>query len=198
MNAQVPITVDDRTLSGPLFAAWRAGDEQACEDLFKRFYPDLTRIAGGLLRNERHVSLSAGDLVQETVLRLIQLRQIAYSDRAHFLALSARFMRRVLVDHVRAKQSDKRYHQKVTLTTRIKQERVFDLGALDAAMARLSVIDRERADIVEMRYFGGMSLKDIADVLNLSEATIKRRWVTARAWLVDAMENPFVVAQFDA
>ena len=198
MDAQAQIAEARQTQIAPLFSAWRAGDEQACEHLFRLFYPDLNRISAGLLRNERNVSLSAGDLVQEAVLRLIQLRQIAYADRAHFLALSSRFMRRVLIDHVRAKQSDKRHHHKVTLTTRFERSRPVDLGVLDQAMVRLGLIDRERADIVEMRYFGGMTLKDIGEVLGLSEATVKRRWTSARAWLLDAMDDPFVAAQFDA
>lgn len=184
--------------TGPLFSAWRAGDERAYDQLFAIYYPDLTRIAAGMLRRERNISLSAGDLVQESVLRLIQLRQVSYVDRAHFLALASRFMRRVLVDHIRAKQSDKRHHHRVTLTTRFERDRPVDLGVLDQALVRLGLVDRQRAEIVEMRYFGGMSLKDIGEVLSLSEATVKRRWTTARAWLVDAMDNPFVAAQFDA
>lgn len=184
--------------TAPLFTAWRAGDQNAYQQLFRMFYPELTRIAAGLLRSERNVSLSSGDLVQEAVLRMIQLRQIDYADRAHFLALASRFMRRVLVDHVRAKRSEKRGHHRVTLTTRLEGAAQIDLGLLDEAMIRLSLIDRQRADIVEMRYFGGMSLKDISEVLSLSEATVKRRWVSARAWLVDAMDRPFVPARFDA
>ena len=198
MDGQATMTDVSKTDIAPLFSAWRAGDERACDHLFRLFYPELTRLAAGLLRNERAVSLSAGDLVQETVLRMIQLRQIEYADRAHFLALSSRFMRRVLVDHVRAKRSDKRSHHKVTLTTRFERDRPVDLNALDEAMIRLGLIDRQRADIVEMRYFGGMSLKDISEVLSLSEATVKRRWATARAWLLDAMDDPFVAARFDA
>lgn len=184
--------------TGTLFTAWRAGDDRACERLLAHYYPDLRRVASGMLRRERNASLASGDLVQEAVLRLIQLRQIDYVDRAHFLALASRFMRRVLIDHARAKHADKREHHKVTLTTRFERDRQVDVRSLDEALIRLGLIDRERAEIVEMRYFGGMSLRDIGEVLKLSEATVKRRWATARAWLVDAMENPFVVAQFDA
>lgn len=184
--------------TGPLFLAWRSGDERAYDRLLKLLYPDLKRVAAGMLRRERQVSLSSGDLVQEAVLRLIQLRQIEYEDRAHFLALASRFMRRVLVDHVRAKQADKRSHHKVTLTTRFDRARAVDLSSLEQALLRLGLIDEQRAAIVEMRYYGGMSLKDIGEVMSLSEATVKRRWTTARAWLVDAMDDPFVAARFDA
>lgn len=184
--------------TAPLFSAWKAGDRRAYEQLLQLLYPDLERIAGGMLRRERNVSLSSGDLVQEAVLRLIQLRRIDLEDRAHFLALASRFMRRVLIDHIRAKTSEKRQHHKVTLVTRFEKGRSIDLLGLDQALVRLGLIDPQRAEIVEMRYFGGMSLRDIGEVLTLSEATVKRRWNTARAWLIDAMEDPFVAARFDA
>lgn len=181
-----------------LFAAWRTGDERARARLFDLFYPELKRVAAAMLRNERQVSLAAGDLVHETVLRLIQMRQIEAEDRAHFMALASRFMRRALVDHVRAKHADKREHKKVALTTSFERGRHIDLHGLDQAMIRLHSIDAQRSDIVEMRYFGGMTLADIADVLKLSEATVKRRWVAARAWLLDAMDDPFVPVRPDA
>jgi RNA polymerase sigma factor (TIGR02999 family) len=190
--------VADADETSALFAAWRAGDERARDQLFERFYPELTRAAAGMLRREHAVSLSSGDLVHETVLRLIQLRQIAYDDRAHFMALAARFMRRILVDHVRAKHADKREHQKVTLVTSFERGRPVDLTGLDQALMRLGSLDGQRAEIVEMRYFGGMTLGDIAEVLSLSEATVKRRWTAARAWLIDAMEDPFVPVRLDA
>jgi RNA polymerase sigma factor (TIGR02999 family) len=181
-----------------MFDALRAGDDAARSELFNRFYPELQRVAAGMLRSERQVSLAAGDLVHETVLRLIQLRRLEAEDRAHFMALASRFMRRALVDHVRAKRADKREHQKVALTTSFERERPIDLNGLDQALMRLASIDGQRAEIVEMRYFGGMTLADIADVLSLSEATVKRRWVAARAWLLDAMEDPFVPVSADA
>jgi RNA polymerase sigma factor (TIGR02999 family) len=178
--------------AGRLFSAWRAGDQAALNRLIERFYGELSTTASAMLRREHHVSMASGDLVQEAVLRLIQLRQIEFEDRAHFLALAATFMRRVLVDHVRAKRRDKRQHQKVALETRFERARPVDLLGLDAAMVRLSLVDPERAEIVEMRYFGGMTLADIAAVLRLSEATVKRRWTAARAWLIEAMDDPFV------
>jgi RNA polymerase sigma factor (TIGR02999 family) len=162
------------------------------------FYPELRRVAGALLKNERAVSLSAGDLVQETVLRLIQLRQIRIDDRAHFMCLASRFMRRILVDHVRAKRAEKREHQRVTLITGVEPGRAFDLNGLEHALLRLGSFDGERAEIVEMRYFGGMTLGDIAQVLSLSEATVKRRWTSARVWLLEAMDDPFVPARLEA
>lgn len=189
---------DERGATTILFARWREGDDAARVRLFERLYGELTRAAAGMLRHERAVSLSSGDLVHETVLRLIQLREIEIADRAHFMALASRFMRRTLVDHVRAKQADKREHQRVALTTSFERSRPVDLNGLDQALIRLASIDPGRAEIVEMRYFGGMTLRDIAEVLSLSEATVKRRWTAARAWLIDVMDDPYVPVRHDA
>lgn len=178
--------------SPALFAAWRAGDAAAQERLFALLYRELTTAAAAMLRHERSVSLSSGDLVHECVLRLIQLRAIAVEDRAHFLGLASRFMRRTLIDHVRAKQADKRDHHRVTLTTRFDRDGAIDLRGLDEALLRLRSLDPQRCEIVEMRYFGGMTLADVAEVLSLSEATVKRRWTAARAWLLDALDDPHV------
>jgi len=173
-----------------LLHAWRAGDGDARERLFGLFYPWLKQAAAGLLRNERAVSLSSGDLVHETVIRLIQLERIRWEDSAHFMALASKFMRRVLVDHVRAKGAGKREHQRVLLTTRLEPQRPLDLQRLDEALVRLAAIDSDKGEIVEMRYFGGMSIADVAQVTGVSERTVKRRWLAARLWLMDAMEAP--------
>ena len=100
-------------------------------------------------------------------------------------------MRRILVDHARKKSADKRHHHKVTLTTRVAggPERL-DLDHLDKALIRLAAIDPERAQIVELRYFGNMTLEEIAEVTGTSDSTVKRNWRTARAWLLDAMRQP--------
>lgn len=193
------LTIDDKGgASAALFAAWRGGDERARERLVHLFYDDLSRVAAALLRRERNVSLSTGDLVHEAVMRLIQLNRIAIEDRSHFMALASRFMRRSLVEHVRAKRRDKREHRKVTLVTRFEGDRPIDLNGLDQALHRLQAFDSERADIVEMRYFGGMTTGDIAAVLSLSEATVKRRWTAARAWLLDVMDDPFAPVRLEA
>jgi RNA polymerase sigma factor (TIGR02999 family) len=170
-----------------LLQAWRDGDGAARDQLFEHFYPDLCQVAASLLRRESAVSLASGDLVSESVLRLIRLKQIEWEDRAHFMAMAARFMRRTLIEHVRAKRSDKRDHWKVTLTTRFAGQRPLDLQGLDHALLRLAALDPQLAEIVEMRYFGGMTTRDIGLVLGLSEPTVKRRWGVARVWLRDAI-----------
>jgi len=173
-----------------LLEAWRSGDTNARDDLFNLLYGELRQVSAALLRSERNSSLSTGDLVNEATLRLIRLERIDWVDKSHFLALSARAMRRVLIDHARKKRSDKRHHHKVTLVTRLEGvEHRLDIEVLEKALIRLAVIDDEKASIVELRYFGGMSLQEIAEVVGTSESTVKRQWRVARAWLLDAMKE---------
>lgn len=172
-----------------LLAAWRAGDEVARDRLFTLLYSELRQVSAALLRSERNSSLSTGDLVNEAVMRLIQLDRIEWTDKTHFLALSARAMRRILIDNARRKSSDKRQHHKVTLVTRIAgagADRI-DFDILEKALIRLAAIDKAKADIVELRYFAGMTHEEIAEVTGTSEATVKRGWRAARAWLLDAL-----------
>jgi len=172
-----------------LLRSWRAGNAEARERMIALFYPWLRRAAAGMLRGERNVSLSTGDLVQEAFLRLIRLERIDWQDRAHFMALASTLMRRVLVDHMRAKNAAKRAHQRVTLNTQAEGGRLVDFTKLNHALLRLAAIDPERAEIVEMRYFGGMSVADVAEATGLSDATVQRRWTTARAWLIEALDG---------
>lgn len=173
-----------------LLERWTAGDRDARDALVGRLYPDLAQIAAARLRAENGSSLSTGDLINDAMIRLLRIDPQAITGRAHFMALASRLMRRILVDHARAKQSDKRRHHKVELNTRVDGERRFDLKSLDSALIRLGAIDMDLADLVEMRYFGGMTLADVANVTGWSEPTVKRRWQVARAWLTDALTNP--------
>ena len=174
-----------------LLAAWRAGDMVARDRLFTLLYSELRQVSAALLRSERNSSLSTGDLVNEAVMRLVQMDQIEWADKTHFLALSARAMRRILIDNARKKHTDKRHHHKVTLVTRlggVSSERI-DFDVLEKALIRLAAIDKEKADIVELRYFAGMSHQEIAEVTGSSESTVKRGWRAARAWLIDALQE---------
>jgi RNA polymerase sigma factor (TIGR02999 family) len=171
-----------------LLAAWRAGDRAARDRLFEILYGELKLAAAAMLRGERNVSLSISDLVHETILKLIVLEQIDWQDRAHFMALTSVMMRRALIEHVRAKGRNKRQHQKVELKTNLPDVANADLEEVNEALDQLARIDRERAEIVEMRYFGGMEIADIAVVLKLSESTVKRRWQAARLWLYEALQ----------
>lgn len=172
-----------------LLDGWRAGDARSQDRLIRLFYPWLRQAASGMLAHERKVSLSPGDLVHETALRLIKSESNDWRNRAHFLAVASTAMRHVLIDHVRGKQANKRQHHRVTLVTNLHDQPQADVRALHHALLRLAAVDGVKAQIVEMRYFGGMSIADIAEVTELSEATVKRRWAAARAWLVDALEQ---------
>ncbi len=176
--------------SDSLLAAWHDGDRSARDVLVARMHPELAQIAAARLRSETNSSLSTGDLINDAIVRLIGLNRIEFANRSHLIALASTLMRQILIDHARAKLTNKRHHDKIELTTRVEGEQTFDLHALDSALIRLGAIDMALAEIVEMRYFGGMTLAEIAAVSAVSEATVKRRWQTARAWLTDALANP--------
>jgi RNA polymerase sigma factor (TIGR02999 family) len=173
-----------------LLARWHGGDDEARDRVIARLHPELAQIAAARLRGERNSSLSTHDLINDAVLRLMQLQGGSPADRAHFIALSSRLMRHVLIDHARKKASDKRRHLKVELCTAIDGEQRLDLIALDSALVRLGAIDAQLMELVEMRYFGGMTIADISLATGMSEPTVKRRWQAARAWLTDALAHP--------
>jgi len=173
-----------------LLAQWQNGEGDARDRLIARLHPELSQIAAARLRREHGTSLSTGDLINDAVLRLIRMERADLADRHHFMALASRMMRNILVDHARAKLSSKRHHARVELSTQVEGEARFDLAVLDSVLIRLGAIDASLVELVEMRYFGGMTVADIAVVTNLSEATVKRRWQVARAWLTDALSNP--------
>lgn len=176
--------------TGILLDRWKDGDGAARDRLIGRLYPELERIAAARLRAERDSSLSTGDLINDVVLKLMKVEQIDLADRNHFIALSSRIMRHILVDHARSQRAAKNRHLRVELTTRIDGPIRFDLAALDAALMRLSAVDEDLTRLVEMRYFGGMTVADVTSVTGVPEASVKRRWQTARAWLADALANP--------
>lgn len=176
--------------TGILLQAWREGSDGARDELIARLHPELAQIAAARLRRERDSSLSTGDLINQAVLRLVGGGQITLADRAHFVALASRLMRNILTDHARAKSSAKRNHIRVELTTKVDGGQRVDLNHLETALIRLKALDAQLMELVEMRYFGGMTTADIAEVMELSEPTVKRRWQVARAWLVDALANP--------
>ena len=172
-----------------LLRAWRAGDMSARDALFSLLYSELRQVSAALLRAESNTSLSTGDLVNEAVIRLMQIDRIDWADKAHFLALAARAMRRSLIDHARKKGSDKRRHDRVTLVTDVAgggSDRI-ELDVLEKALIRLANLDPARAEIVELRYFGGLTLEEIAEVTGASPSTVKRSWRAARAWLLDTL-----------
>lgn len=166
----------------------RDGEEEALERAFTLVYDELRRIAGAQLGREQvgH-TLQPTALVNEAYLKLVQSPPDGASDRAHFVALASRAMRQVLVDHARARTARKRGGGAVpvTLDREMPGETAdpTEILALDAALDRLDEVDSRLRQVVEMRYFGGMTEEEIADVLDVARRTVSRDWVKARAWL---------------
>lgn len=171
-----------------LAGRWQDGDRNAGDALFSSLDGELRQIAAARLRSERHTSLSTGDLINEAVIRLSRLTVMEFHGRAHILALASRLMRRVLIDAARQRNALKRGETPVTLCTDAGAwEMPVDLLQLDLALEELAELDPERCQIVEMRFFGGMTTGDIAEVIGISEPTVKRRWAATRAWLRDRL-----------
>ncbi len=168
---------------------WRQGDEGALDRVIDHVYADLRRRAAAYLKNERSEhTLEPTALVHEAFLKLVDKREIEWQDRNHFIAVAAQAMRRILVDHARSRRRDKRGGENETLrldeTTVVSSDpQPIDLVALDEALKKLATFDERQASIVELKYFGGMTLDEAADFLGVSRATIRRDWQIARAWL---------------
>jgi RNA polymerase sigma factor (TIGR02999 family) len=152
--------------------------------LFRAIGSELRTIAAARLRQERHSSLSTGDLVNEAIIKLFRLNVMEFQGRAHILALASRLMRQILIDEARKRNRDKHSHHAITLTTDIAQwDMPLDLLSIEMLLEELARIDEQRAQLVEMRFYGGMTNAGIAEVLEVSEPTVKRRWAATRAWL---------------
>ncbi len=179
-----------------LLAQWREGDENARNELIELVYAELHKSARQVLAGERRDrALQPTELVSECVIRLMDLNQMQWQDRAHFLAMSATIMRRLLVDEARARASDKRraVHLTVTLSELAGAAPIpAETLAINDALERLQRTSEERARVVELKVFGGMTNGEIAEVMHLSESTIKRFWRSARSWLTVALEEPLL------
>ena len=170
-----------------LLVAWGQGDRAADSRLMATVYEDLRRVARRRLRSERaDHSLAPTALVHEAYVRLVDLRRVRWQNRAQFFAIAARLMRRILVDHARGHAAAKRgVAWKVPLSDHVgtTMPRDVDLLDLDGALERLATLDPRLGDLVVLRFFGGLTVEEAADVLARSPATVKRDWTRARAWL---------------
>jgi RNA polymerase sigma factor (TIGR02999 family) len=172
-----------------LLADWRNGDTEALNELIPLVYSELQRMARRFMRGEREShTLQGSALVNEVYLRLVDHRSVAWQDRVHFFAVAALAMRRVLIDHARARNGLKRGGRalKVPLDDAgdVAAEQAAHLIALDDALRALATFDERKARVVELRYFGGLTAEEVAEVLGVSLATVERDWSTARAWLL--------------
>jgi RNA polymerase sigma factor (TIGR02999 family) len=176
-----------------LLARWNDGDAEALKELIAVVHGELRRLAGRLLRHERpEHTLQPTDLVHEAYLRLTGLREMQIDDRRHFYGAAAEAMRRILVDHARQRAAQKRggpFAHKVPLDAAFELpiDLRLDFVRLDEALADLAVHAPDKARVVELRYFAGLSLAETADVLGISVTTVKRHWLFARAWLYRAL-----------
>jgi RNA polymerase sigma factor (TIGR02999 family) len=177
-----------------LLLAWRNGDNEALNRLIPMVYDELRRFAHRYM-NKRFAgqTLQTTALVNEAYIRLVGQDQVDWQNRTHFFAVCARVMRNLLVDRARSRQADKHGGgaRRVSLDDAaiVLPERQIDLLALDEALDRLAGIDPRKSQIVEMRYFGGMSVEETAEVLAVSPITVKREWLKARAWLYREMDK---------
>jgi RNA polymerase sigma factor (TIGR02999 family) len=172
-----------------LLLAWGNGDRSALDELMPLIHQELRRLARLQMRGERgNHTLQTTALVNEAFIRLIDLRRIRWQDRAHFLALSARLMRRVLVDHARSRNYQKRGGGALTVAFDdvciASPERGADLVALDDALESLARVDGRKSQVVELRFFGGLSVEETAEALSVSPETVMRDWRLAKVWLL--------------
>jgi RNA polymerase sigma factor (TIGR02999 family) len=177
-----------------LLRAWGDGDDAALEQLTPLVEGELRRLARAYMRRERRDhTLQATALVNEAFLRLTDARRVRWQDRAHFLGISARLMRRVLVDHARARGYRKRGGgaQHVTLDEGLvlSPEPAVDVLALDRALEALAAVDVRKSRVIELRFFGGLSVEETAEVLHVSADTVKRDWRLAKLWLLRELEG---------
>jgi RNA polymerase sigma-70 factor, ECF subfamily len=171
-----------------LLLKWSAGDKAALEQLIPIVYPELRRLARRYMRREAAVhTLQTSALINEAYLRLVDQKGIEWQDRAHFFAVAAQVMRHILIDHARSHRYGKRgagaQHVALDNVAIVSEERAAEFIALDDALTNLAVLDERKTKIVELRFFGGLTVDEIAEVMRISPITVKREWRSAKAWL---------------
>lgn len=171
-----------------LLKSAQAGDKQALDELFPLVYNELRRVADRQLRGERtDHTLQPTALVHEAYLRLIEQHSVDWRNRAHFFGLAAEMMRRIMVNYALKRHAAKRggHVTRLALDDAVSfaEQREVDLVLLDEALRRLAVIDPQQSRIVELRFFGGLTIEEVAEALGISDSTVKREWRVARAWL---------------
>jgi len=176
-----------------LLVAWGQGDTSALERLIPVVYNELKRMARRHVARERRQTLQATALVHEAYMKLVDQRSVSWQNRAHFFAVAARLMRRILMKRARRRHAAKRGGAATEIGVDEVEvqsgEPPVDLVALDAALTRLATVDPRQAHIVELRFFAGLSIEETAEALDISPATVKREWRTAKAWLYKEIQR---------
>ena len=180
--------MDDRSQVTELLKQWTDGRQDALDQLIPRIYAELRKLASSYLRRERaDHSLQPTALVHEAFLKLVDQRAVQWQNRAHFFGIAAQAMRRILVDHARAHAAEKRGsgERPVAIDDNLPGGAGVDLNviALDEALCKLAALDLQQSRIVELRYFGGLTMEETAEALKISPATVGRDWTVAKAWL---------------
>ncbi len=179
-----------------LLLKWKAGDETALDQLMPLVYDELRQLARSFIR--RHgpqMSLQPTALVNEAYLRLVRQQNLSWENRAQFFGLAAKLMRNMLVDHIRERRAQKRgggeYHLSLTYVDQAPQAvpQTLDLLALDEALTRLATLSPQQCRVIELRFFGGLTIQEAAEVLGISHATVEREWSSARAWLFKELKR---------
>ena len=178
-----------------LLRAWSQGDESARERLIPLLYDELHRLARRFMRHERpDHTLQATALVNEAYLRLIDVNRVEWRNRTHFLALAAQMMRRILIESARSRHRQKRGGAAVRVNiddiAELPEPQERSIVALSDAVSALATFDARMSQVVELRFFGGLSVEETADVLNVSPETVMRDWKTAKAWLLRELRQP--------
>jgi len=177
-----------------LLVAWSNGDEAAGDELIPLVYEELHRLAHRYMNRERpRHTLQTSALVNEAFVRLVGQRDVHWQNRSHFFGIAAQMMRRVLVDYARSRQYQKRGGDAVQVSLdeelMVSNEQTAEVVALDDALKRLATFDQRKCQIVELRFFAGLSVEEAAQVLDISPATVKRDWTLAKAWLRKEIAN---------
>jgi RNA polymerase sigma factor (TIGR02999 family) len=177
-----------------LLQEYQSGNKNALDDVFPMVYDELRKLAASRLRSERpEHTLQATALVHEAYLRLIEQDKQTWQNRAHFFGLAAEMMRRILVNHAVKRNADKRFGNQTRLELdemiEFTQGKDVNLILLDEAMTKLAEFDPKQSKIVELKFFGGLTNEEIAEVLGVSDSTIKREWRIAKAWLHDELNG---------
>ena len=178
-----------------LLIEFSKGNQSVVDDIFPLIYDELKKLANNYLRNERGShTLQPTALVHEAYLKLVDYKRINWQNRAHFMGMAATLMRQILIDHARRHRAGKRGGENENLSLEesiviVAGEKSMDLIRLDDALKELAKFDEMKSRLVELRYFGGLSTEETAEVLGVSEITVKRHWRMAKAWLAEAING---------
>ncbi|MEM6793875.1 MAG: ECF-type sigma factor [Acidobacteriota bacterium] len=181
------MTADLEIPVSALLERWQGGDEAALHSLVPLVYEELRRLAGAQVRLQDRASLQPSELVAEAYLKLVEIKSVSWRGRAHFFSLAARTMRTVLVDRYRRRHAERRggHRTMLTLSEGVvgSGPKQLELDRLDDALKELEALDARQAEIVTLRFFGGLKGEEIAEVLGISPRTVKREWAVAKLWL---------------